>query len=52
MDTYPLTHENKDQERIIIQEILKNNGYQQKIAHQKQKHKSPSNIPHETQKTK
>jgi hypothetical protein len=29
MNTYPLTHTNKDQEQTIIKEILEKNGYQQ-----------------------
>jgi hypothetical protein len=29
MDTYPITQKNKDQERAIINKILKNNGYRQ-----------------------
>jgi hypothetical protein len=37
MNIYPLTHRNKDQEQTIIKEILKKNGYQQSIIHQKHK---------------
>jgi hypothetical protein len=52
MKIYPLTQGNKDQERVIIQQILRENGCQQQIAYPKQKHKPPTSIPHDRQKTK
>jgi hypothetical protein len=52
MKTYSLTQVNKDQELVVIKEILKCNGYQQQIAHQTQKLKPTTNILHEIQKTK
>jgi hypothetical protein len=33
MNTYPITYINKDKELKTIQEILKNNNYQQQIIH-------------------
>jgi hypothetical protein len=35
MNTYPFTQENKNQEWIVIEEILKNYGYQQSIINSK-----------------
>jgi hypothetical protein len=34
-NTFPVTQENKNQERIVIEEIVKNNGYQQSIINSK-----------------
>jgi hypothetical protein len=50
MNTYPLTHTNKDQEQIIIKEILKKNGYQQSIIHHKHKNKTHENLTQEQKK--
>jgi hypothetical protein len=48
MNTYPLTQRNRDQELVIINEILKNNGYQPlstKFRHQEKSCcKAPPNI--------
>jgi hypothetical protein len=43
VNTYPLTQENKDQELTIINEILKNNGYQQLPTNLQHKNKAPQN---------
>jgi hypothetical protein len=43
MNTYPLTQENKDQELRIINEILKNNAYQQLPTNLQHKNKAPKN---------
>jgi hypothetical protein len=50
MHTYPLTHTNKNQEQTIIKEILKKNGYQQSIIHQKWTSKAHENHTQGTQK--
>jgi hypothetical protein len=55
MNTYPLTQENKDHELTIINEILKNNGYQQLLTTSKYINKAPVNptqTPQNTQKDK
>jgi hypothetical protein len=44
MNTYPLTHTNRDHELTLINEILKNNGYQQQPTT-----KSPKKHPQTTQ---
>jgi hypothetical protein len=36
MNTYPITHEDKDQELKIMWEILENNDYHQQVIHPKQ----------------
>jgi DNA mismatch repair ATPase MutL len=41
MNTYPLTQENKDRELTIINEILKNNGYQKQPTNFQTKIKPP-----------
>jgi hypothetical protein len=45
MNTYPLTHTNREHELILINEILTNNGYQQQSTT-----KSPPK--HKTHKTR
>jgi hypothetical protein len=42
MNTYSITHEDKDQELKIIWEILENSDYRQQVIHTKQ-HKLPTN---------
>jgi hypothetical protein len=48
MNTYPITHEDKDQGLKTIQEILKNNHHQQ-IIHPKQKHNLSIHRGHKNQ---
>jgi hypothetical protein len=43
MNMYPLTQENRDQELTTINEILKNNEYQQLPTNFQQKSKDPKN---------
>jgi hypothetical protein len=55
MNTYPLTQENKDRELTIINEILKNNRYQQLPTNFQYQNKvpiSPTQIALSTQKDK
>jgi hypothetical protein len=47
MNTYPLTHTNREHELILINEILKNNGYQQQFTT-----KSPRKHPQTPQNEK
>jgi hypothetical protein len=51
MNTYPLTHINKDQEQRIIKQILKKNGYKQSIIHHKHKNKAHENLTQEQHRT-
>jgi hypothetical protein len=44
-NTYPINRKNKDQELVIINEILKNNGYQQLISNSKHQTKKHIQIP-------
>jgi hypothetical protein len=51
INTYPLTQANKDQEQIIITEILKKNEYQQSITNHKHINKSPTDLSQAAQRT-
>jgi hypothetical protein len=51
MNTYPLTQENKENELTIINEILKNNGYQQPSTTCKHINKATINPTQTTQNT-
>jgi hypothetical protein len=44
MNTYPISQENKDHEQTIINEMLKNNGYQQQLTDFKYINKVPINL--------
>jgi hypothetical protein len=41
MNKYPLTHTNKSQEKIIVNEILVNSNYPQQTMYQKQNSPKP-----------
>jgi hypothetical protein len=48
MNTYHITHKNKNQELETMWEILKTNEYHQQIIHPKQKHQLPTNNTRDT----